>query len=383
MQMSAPESLVSRLLALGGVFSVVLKHLALPDLVRFHPSKRASLFVAAELRARDGRGVLSVDVLHGEQVRVLRHLLEMTSKPGTIELAAGEYNLRGVPLVVRDHAMTLKGQSQGVVRFFGGANPVSLPPDLNPGLANNLIVAYKVNLTLENIDIKEGGTIKGGVRGYPNGSVSHVLSLVSCTIEKWVIPHNFRSFLTASSCTLAYVYAEADCLFKQCLFNRTLRLNPPILQEYNVLLDDCSFAGPNAVLRIGDVCDAASFVIRDCNIRQLYLYNTQDGVIVFENQNHVINAALDPESYVRRTPQGTFAKLVNLPAATIVTEMDDDADLTDEDDDVDEDDDDDDDDDEDDDDDVDDENDSFDFDDVYVDLGGGEYALADDGDDYY
>jgi hypothetical protein len=132
-------------LNLGDVFGVVLQHLSLFDLVHVHPNKRASFFMVAELRKRGG--VMSVDVANGVHVRVLRRLIQTTTAPTTMKLAAGEYNLQGVPLVIDRHSVKLCGPSPGAVCFVGGERVVD-------SAYNDMIVADEVDLHLENVDFR-------------------------------------------------------------------------------------------------------------------------------------------------------------------------------------------------------------------------------------
>jgi hypothetical protein len=183
--MSEPSSIVERVLNLGDVFGVVLQHLSLFDLIRVHPNKRASLFVAAELRKRDG--VMPVDVANGVQVRMLRRLIQIATAPTNIKLAAGEYNLQGVSLVIDRYGVKLCGPSPGGVYFVGG----ELVAD---SAYNDMIVANEVDLALENIDcrrhfVRTSSPLRGcvGVRAMPRESTSQVLTLINCKIEMSVI----------------------------------------------------------------------------------------------------------------------------------------------------------------------------------------------------
>lgn len=240
-QMNEPISIVERVLSLGDVFGVVLQHLSLFDLVRVHPNKRASFFVAVELRKRDS--VMPVDVASGVQVRVLRRLIELTTAPTTIKLAAGEYNLQGVPLVIDRHGIKLRGPSPGAVCFIGGNRVEDSEYD-------DVIVANEVDLHLENIDCRRhlklvhvGSPFRGcvGVRAMQVESTSQALTLIDCKIEASVVA--FQGVIKALDCTFQSMYTEGDCIIQRCIFENILQLNPGNQNHYSVLLDDCNLAG--------------------------------------------------------------------------------------------------------------------------------------------
>jgi hypothetical protein len=271
--------------------------------------------VAAELRKRDG--VMPADVASGVQVHVLRRLIQIATAPTTIKLAAGEYSLEGVPLVIDQFGLKLCGPSPGAVCFVGGERVADSASD-------DMIVANEVDLHLENIDFRyhfaqSGSSFRGCVRAMPRESALQVLTLMHCKMEMSVIAN--RSVIKALDCNFDFVYTEGDCVFQRCTFENTLHLNPVIQKNYSVLLDDCNLAGQRAILKIGTVMDdATTFIIRDSSIRELQLRNAvRGGVLVFENLTKecvVLHAKLDPQAYPQRS-----VILVNVPAHTLITEI--------------------------------------------------------------